>query len=80
MKGTSESQGICLNSQGICDRIVEVREFCCLKFIFSQVEDPYFENSLGLMIELNLGLEKSGKSQGMSYCLESGNPVLGLIA
>ena len=72
MKGTSESQGICLNSQGICDRI--------LKFIFSQVEDPYFENSLGLMIELNLGLEKSGKSQGMSYCLESGNPVLGLIA
>ena len=33
-------------------------------------------NGLGLMAELNLGLEKSGKSQGISYCLESGNPVL----
>ena len=27
------------------------------------------------MVELNLGLEKSGKSQGISYCLESGYPV-----
>ena len=26
-------------------------------------------------VELNLGLEKSGKSQGISCCLESGNPV-----
>ena len=24
-------------------------EFCCLKFIFSQVEDPNFENFLGSM-------------------------------
>ena len=62
-------------------------ELCCLKFIFSQVEDPNFENFLGsispdplngrgLTVELNLGLEKSGKSQGISYCLESGNPVI----
>ena len=28
----------------ICDRILE---FCCLKFIFSQAEDPSFENGLG---------------------------------
>ena len=57
----------------------------CLKFVFSQVEDPGFENFLGSMppdplnglgstVELNLGLEKSWKSQGISYCLESGNP------
>ena len=33
--------------------------FCCLKFIFSQVEDPNFENfGLGLTVEPNLGLEK----------------------
>ena len=25
----------------------EVREFCCLKYIFSQVEDPNLENFLG---------------------------------
>ena len=54
----------------------KVREFCCLKFIFSQVEDPDFENflgehaprplsGLGLMVKLNLGLEKSGKNQGI---------------
>ena len=47
LKETSESQGICLNSQGICGKIPKVREFCCLKFIFSQVEDPNFENFLG---------------------------------
>ena len=62
---TSQSQGIYLKSQGICDRIPKVREFCCLKFIFSQLEDPNFENfqtalnGLRLMVELNLGLEKS---------------------
>ena len=39
LKETSESQGI-------CDRIPKVREFCCVKFIYSQVEDPNFENSL----------------------------------
>ena len=41
---------------------------CCLKFIFSQVEDPNFKNllgqhapnCLGLTVELNFGLEKSG--------------------
>ena len=39
----------------------KVRGFCCLKFIFSQVEDPNFENfGLGLTVEPNLGLEKSG--------------------
>ena len=32
-------------------------------------------NGIGLMVELNLGLEKSGKCQGISYYLESGNPV-----
>ena len=79
---TSQSQGICLKIHGICDRIPKVREFCCLKFIFSQVEDSNFENflgehalnGLGLSVKLNLGLEKSRKSQGISYCLESGNP------
>ena len=56
-------------SQGICDRIPKVREFCCLKFIFNLAEDPNFENFLGsippdplnfleLTIEVNLGLEK----------------------
>ena len=34
---------------------------------------------LGLMVELNLGLEKSGESQGISYCLESGNPVKSIL-
>ena len=34
-------------SQGICGRIPKVREFCCLKFIFSQVEGANFENFLG---------------------------------
>ena len=43
---TSESQGICLKSQGICDRIPKVKEFCCLKFIFSHVEDPRLKNFL----------------------------------
>ena len=47
LKETSESHGICLKSQGICDTIPKVREFCCLKFIFSQVEDPNFKNFLG---------------------------------
>ena len=72
LKKTSKSQGICLKSQGICDKIPNFREFCCLKFLFSQVEDPNFENFLGgpcpqtplnglrLTVELNLGLEKSG--------------------
>ena len=36
---------------------------------------PYPLNGPGLTVELNRGLEKSGKSQGISYCLESGNPV-----
>ena len=50
LKKTSESQGICPRSQGICDRILKVRgksEFFCPKFIFSQVEDSNFENFLG---------------------------------
>ena len=38
-------------SQGICDRIPKVRgkvrEFCFLKFISNQVEDPNFETFLG---------------------------------
>ena len=42
LKETSESRGICLKSQGICNRIPKVKEFSCLKFIFSQVEDPNF--------------------------------------
>ena len=46
LKETSESQGICLKCQGIRDRIPKVREFCCLKFIFSQVEGPNFETFL----------------------------------
>ena len=43
LKEAPESQGIRLKSKGICDRIPKVREFCCLKFIFSQVEDPNFD-------------------------------------
>ena len=47
-------------------------ELCCLKFIFSLVEDPNFGNFLGgacpqtslngfgIRVELNLGLEKLG--------------------
>ena len=31
-------------------------------------------NGLGITAKLNLGLEKPEKSQGISYCLESGNP------
>ena len=52
-KETSESKGICLKSQGIYDRIPEVREtrkvreVCCQKFIFNPVEGPNFENLLG---------------------------------
>ena len=46
LKETSANQGIYLNSQGICDRILKVREFCCVKFIFSQAEDPSFENGM----------------------------------
>ena len=41
----------------------KVREFFCLKFIFSQVEDLNFDNfmkGLRLTVELNPGLEKSG--------------------
>ena len=34
-------------SQGICHGIPKVTEFCCLKLIFSQVEDPNFKNYLG---------------------------------
>ena len=72
LKETSESQGICLKGQGICDRIPKVKEFCNLKFIFNQVEGPNFENFLrgtcsqiplngfGLTVKLNLGLKKSG--------------------
>ena len=48
----------------------KVREFCCLKFIFSQVEEPNFKNCQGehaprppnglrLMVELYCGLLKS---------------------
>ena len=32
-------------------------------------------NGLKFTLELSLGLEKSGKSQEISYCLESGNPA-----
>ena len=63
LKETSKSQGICPQIQGICDRITKVREFLCLKFIFSQVEDPNLENFLNglrFTVQLNLGLEKSG--------------------
>ena len=60
LKETSESQGICLKSQGICNRIPKVREFCCLKFIFSQVEDPNFGHYLGEHV-LRLPLNGLGK-------------------
>ena len=36
---------------------------------------PASLNCLRLTVELNLGLEKLGKSQGISYYLESGNHV-----
>ena len=62
LKETYESQGICLKSQGIL--LSEIH-------FPSQLEDPNFENfegehaprplnGVGLMVELNLGLEKSG--------------------
>ena len=83
LKETSESQWICY-------RIPKVREksenfvvwnlfsaklkIQILKiFCGSMPPDPL--NGLGIMVELNLGLEKSGRSQGISYCLESGNHV-----
>ena len=31
-------------------------------------------NGLGTTVELNLSMEKSRKSQGISYCLECDNP------
>ena len=31
-------------------------------------------NGLGLIVQLNIDLEMSEKSQGISYCQESGNP------
>ena len=85
---TWKSQGIYLKSQGTFDRIPKVREFCRLKFIFSQGEDHILKfsggaypqippNGLGLTVELSLGLEKSGKSRGILYCMESGNPPMG---
>ena len=52
----------------------KIGEFCCVKFIFSQFEDPNFEsfpeehatthpvNGVGVTVELNLSLEKSGNS------------------
>ena len=82
LKETPESQGICLKSQGICDRIPKVREFCCLKFILSRLKililkiywgnmSPDPPNGLGITVELNLGMENSGKIQG-----KSGNFIL----
>ena len=46
--------------QGICNRIPKVREFCCLIFIFSEVEDPNSPpppppNGLGLKVSKKLG-------------------------
>ena len=43
LKETPESQEIATESQ----RSGKVREFCCMKFIFSLVEDPNFENFVG---------------------------------
>ena len=90
LKETPENQGICLKIQGICDRIPKVRDFVVwnsfsanlkiliLKiFLGSMPPDPL--NALGITEKLNLGQEKAGKSQGVSYCLESGNPVSGNI-
>ena len=81
LKESSQSQGICQKksrnlrqnstSQG------KVKEFCCLKFIFSQVEDPNFETFLGEHAKWSqthgrayTGLEKSGKKG------KSGNFIL----
>ena len=74
LKKTSESQGIWPKSQGICDRILKVRESRGFFFIFSQVEEPNLENFLNglrLTVEFNFGLER----QKISCCLESNNPV-----
>ena len=49
----------------------KVREFCYR----IPKEFLILKNGLGLTVELNLGLEMSGKCQGISYCLESRNPV-----
>ena len=77
LKETSESQGIWDSSKSRGILLSEIQ---------FQVEDPILKifwgsmppdplTGLGHTLELNLGLEKSGKCQGISYCLESGNPV-----
>ena len=54
LKETSENQGIYLKSQGICDRIPKVREFCCLKFIFSQL---LFKEHLNFCFDVAKGID-----------------------
>ena len=64
LKDTSDSQEICLKSQGICDRIPKVREFCCLKFIFGQVEHPKFADSRQSLILVWKSQGKVGEKSG----------------
>ena len=73
--------------QGKYHKIPKVREFCCVKSIFSQFEDPYFENFIGehahippvnalkLTVKFDVTLEKSWKGQEIASPLESRNPV-----
>ena len=70
-------------SQGKCHKIPKVREFYCVKFIFSQLENPNIENfleehtpaaplnGLRLTVEFNPSLENSWQSQGILSLLES---------
>ena len=63
-------------SQGISKKTRKVREFCCVKFIFSQSEHPNFENVLGehvLESWTHKNLIVVWKSQGISSLLESGH-------
>ena len=60
----------------------KVREFCCVKSIFSQSEHPNSENFLGAHAlrpprhtwVFNCSLEKSERSQGISSFLENEHP------
>ena len=56
-----------------------VKEFCCVKFLFSQSEHTNFESFLGVHIhsglehtqEFNRSLKQSGKGQRISSLLET---------
>ena len=76
-----KSQGIYIKKENTGERF---REFCCKKFIFSQSEHPHpprHKNSPGHTEEFDRSLGKSGKSQRISFLLETGHaPCLTICA